>query len=102
MMGAILDRPRLLQLLEPELRRRLPSNDLQAEHTAAFEALNRGEVIADNRDLLRLLIGFWSAADARAFGTAIPAQYERIADAWFPGGGTQLLLHPYAHTLDRY
>jgi hypothetical protein len=102
MMGAILDRRQLLQLLEPELRRRLPSDNLQAEHTAAFDALCRGEVITDNRDLLRLLIGYWSAADARAFGTAILAQYERIADAWFPGGGSQILPWPYAHTLDRY
>jgi ribosomal protein S18 acetylase RimI-like enzyme len=102
MMGAILDRRQLLTLLEPELRRRLPADDLRAEHTAAFDALCRGELIADNRDLLRLLIGYWSAADARARGTTIPAQYERIADAWFPGAGTRILPLPYAHTLDRY
>ena len=102
MMGAILDRQQLLTLLEPELRRRLPPDELRVEHTTAFDALYRGEVITDNRDLLRLLIGYWSAADARAFGTAIAAQYERIAGVWFPGGGSQILPSPYAHTLDRY
>lgn len=102
MMGAILDRQQLLALLEPELLRRLPSAELQIEHTAAFDVLRRGELIADNRDLLRLLIGYWSAADARVFGVAIPEHYERIADAWFPGTGTHILPLPYAHTLDRY
>jgi ribosomal protein S18 acetylase RimI-like enzyme len=102
MMGAILDRQQLLPLLEPELRRRLPSDDLHALHTTAFDALCRGEVVSDNRDLLRLLVGYWSAADARMRGTAIPARYERVADAWFPGAGTPTLPLPYAHTLDRY
>ncbi|HET9224512.1 MAG TPA: GNAT family N-acetyltransferase [Roseiflexaceae bacterium] len=102
MMGAILDRQQLLTLLEPELRRRLPSAELHTEHTAAFDALQRGELLADNRDLLRLLIGYWSAAHARAYDLAIPAQYERIAGAWFPGAGTHMLSLPYAHTLDRY
>jgi hypothetical protein len=103
MMGAILDRQQLLTLLEPELRRRLPAEDWRTEHPGAFDALWRGEVISDNRDLLRLLVGYWSAADARAYSSmTIPAQYQRIADAWFPGGGAQLLPLPYAHTLDRY
>jgi ribosomal protein S18 acetylase RimI-like enzyme len=102
MMGAILDRQQLLTLLEPELRRRLPSAELHIEHTAAFDVLQRGELFADNRDLLRLLIGYWSVADARAYGLAIPAHYERIAGAWFPGAGTPMLALPYAHTLDRY
>jgi hypothetical protein len=102
MMGAILDRQQLLLLLEPELRRRLPDDEVQAEHTAAFEALCRGEVITDNRDLLRLLVGYWSATDARVYGTSISAQYERISDVWFPGGGSRILPLPYAHTLDRY
>jgi hypothetical protein len=102
MMGAILDRQRLLALLEPELRRRLPSADLQAVHTAAFDALCRGQLVPDARDLLRLLVGHWSTANARAYGMAVPAEYERILGAWFPGGGTQVLALPYAHTLDRY
>src|SRR4029079_3218327 len=36
MMGAIVDRPRLLQVLEPELQRRESSTAMQAAHTAAF------------------------------------------------------------------
>jgi ribosomal protein S18 acetylase RimI-like enzyme len=102
MMGAILDRQQLLSLLEPELRRRLHGDDLDNIHTTAFDALCRGEVIPDNHDLLRLLVGYWSATDASTHGTAIPAQYARIVDAWFPGAGTRILLVPYAHTLDRY
>jgi hypothetical protein len=102
MMGAILDRQKLMQLLEPELRRRLPSADLHAAHTAAFDALSRGEVIPGSQDLLRLLVGYWSTADARAYGVALPAQHGHALDAWFPGGGTHLLPLAYAHTLDRY
>jgi hypothetical protein len=102
MMGAILDRRQLLTLIEPELRRRLPGDDLQVQHTAAFDALKRGELIVDDRDLLRLLIGYWSAADARARGIVIPARYERLAEVWFPSAGSNLLPLPYAHTLDRY
>jgi hypothetical protein len=101
MMGVILDRGRLLTSLEPELRRRLPNDDLHAAHTTAFDALSRGELVPDARDLLRLLVGYWSTTNARAYGVALPAQHERVLDAWFPGGGTQMLL-PYAHTLDRY
>ena len=100
-MGAILDRQQLLPLLEPELRRRLLSGDRHAAHTIAFDALCRGELVSDTRDLLRLLVGYWSTGDARAYGTVIPTQYERVVDAWFPGGAHVLPL-AYAHTLDRY
>ena len=102
MMGAITDRQQLLRVLEPELRRRLPTDDLHTAHSAAFDALSRGEVIVDNRDLLRLLVGYWSSTDVRVLGTLIPTQYQPVCDAWFPGGGTRLLPLPYAHTLDRY
>jgi len=102
MMGKILDRQQLLHLLEPELRRRLPSADLHAAHATAFDVLCSGAILSDSRDLLRLLVGHWSTADARAYGIVIPTQYERVLDAWFPGGGTQILPQPYAHTLDRY
>jgi hypothetical protein len=102
MMGVILDRQRLLTLLEPELQRRLPGADLHAAHTAAFDALCSGAIALDSRDLLRLLLGYWSAADARAYGVALPDQHAAVLDAWFPGGGTPKLLLPYAHMLDRY
>ena len=102
MMGAILDRQRLLALLEPELRRRLSNTDLHAAHSTAFDALCRDEIVSDSRDLLRLLVGYWSTTDARAYGVELPRQHQRVLDAWFPGGGTHILLMPYAHTLDRY
>jgi ribosomal protein S18 acetylase RimI-like enzyme len=102
MMGAILDRQQLLRMLEPELRRRLPTDELHPVHTAAFDALCRSELVSDNRVLLRLLVGYWSATDACALGTMIPAQYQRVCEAWFPGGGSAYLPQPYAHRLDRY
>ncbi len=102
MMGAILDRQQLLLALEPELRRRLPHSDLHLVHAAAFDALCRGEIIPDNRDLLRLLIGYWSISDVDPYNTSILAEYQHITEAWFPGGGSQLLPIPYAHKLDRY
>lgn len=102
MMGAILDRQQLLVLLEPELKRRLPTQELQRAHMASFAALCRGEIIPDNRDLLRLLVGYWSSATAQFYGTIIPAADEQIIDGWFPGGGSVLLPLPYAHRLDHY
>jgi GNAT superfamily N-acetyltransferase len=102
MMGAILDRPGLLSLLEPELRRRLPGEGLSALHAQAFEALRKGEIVSDDQALLRLLLGYWSLDHALALGMVIPAGYERVCEAWFPGGGTKSLLLPHAHHLDRY
>jgi GNAT superfamily N-acetyltransferase len=102
MMGAILNRERLLQQLEPELRRRSSYDERSDEHPKAFRALQRGDIVPDNRILLGLLLGHWSAADAQTAGTEIPAQYKRICAAWFPGGETQVLPTPYAHKLDRY
>jgi hypothetical protein len=102
LMAAILDRQGLLQLLEPELRRRLPGDGLNALHTKAFAALCRGEIVSDNQELLRMLLGHWSLNDALVLGTPIPAEYRLVCEAWFPGGGTNSLLVPYAHKLDHY
>ena len=102
MMGAILDRQRLLAALEPELRRRLPSAELSTLHMAAFAALQRSALVPDNQILLRLLLGYWSISDALAHGLVLPPAYEQLCDSWFPGGGTRLVPRPYAHKLDRY
>jgi hypothetical protein len=102
MMGAIMNRGRLLQQLEPELRRRSNYRESAEGHAIAFSALQRGELVPDNQTLLRLLLGYWSVTDAQAAGTLIPAHYEQICTAWFPGGGTPSLPAPYAHKLDRY
>jgi hypothetical protein len=72
------------------------------EQAAAFEALRRGEAIPDSGVLLRLLVGHWSLADARALGHEIASQFERLFALWFPGGGTPNLPLPYAHVLDGY
>jgi GNAT superfamily N-acetyltransferase len=102
MMGTIMHRKRLLEQLEPELRRRAGGDDLSREHARAFGALQRADIVAEDSALLRLLLGYWSLGDARAAGTEIPDRYGRICAAWFPGGGTSLLPAPYAHKLDRY
>ncbi|MQY07296.1 GNAT family N-acetyltransferase [Actinomadura macrotermitis] len=95
MMAAILNRAPLLDRLEPELRRRAGQS-----HDEAFAALRRGTLIPDDRTLIRLLLGHWSLKDA--YDTSIPAPYQDICTAWFPGGGTPTLPAPYAHRLDRY
>lgn len=102
MMGAILDRQQLLAELEPELRRRLGNENLYAAHEAAFVALDSGELLPDNRVLLRLLLGFWSLPDALTMGTVIPDHFKPVCQTWFPGGGSHLLPLPHAHKLDRY
>ena len=102
MMGMILDRQQLLACLEPELQRRLSTPGLQTSHPAAFAAFYRGEIVSDNRVLLRLLTGHWSTIDALAFDSEVPTDYERVLEDWFPGGGTSLLPQPYSHSLDRY
>jgi ribosomal protein S18 acetylase RimI-like enzyme len=120
MMAAILNRSELLAALEPELRRRerAPAAAIgdaaiidaavadaavaDADADAAMDDLARGELIPDNRLLVRLLLGYSSAADASTLATPIPERHRRTCSAWFPGGGTAALPVPYAHTLDRY
>jgi hypothetical protein len=102
MMGVILDRQELLALLEPELRRRAEGVDLGTDQRAAFEALVQNAAIPDDGTLLRLLVGYWSLADARALGLQVPTPFVRTFETWFPGGGTRVLPLPYSHVLDRY
>jgi hypothetical protein len=102
MMGSILDRGRLLTLLEPEFLRRSDHSDLHPFHADAFHALCCGEVLPDNPVLLQLLVGHWSMVEARASGVVIPERYERILEIWFPAHGTLMLPQPYSHSLDRY
>ncbi len=98
MMAAILNRSGLLATLEPELRRRGGG----AAVDAAMDELARGELVPDNGLLVRLLLGYFSAADASTLAATIPERHRRTCSAWFPGGGTTRLPVPYAHALDRY
>jgi hypothetical protein len=102
MMAAILDRRRLLQLMEPELRRRAAGACPDAAHRAAYDALCRSELLSDNGVLVRLLLGYWSLLDAAASGTQIPERFEQLLALWFPGGGTSRLPLLHAHALDSY
>jgi hypothetical protein len=93
----------LVRKLEPELRRRAAgrlSDDMV--YDAAFSALRRGDLLPDDKALIRLLLGHWSTDDAFAHGVSIPERYRDHCAAWFPGGGTPSLPTPYAHRLDRY
>ncbi|WP_261575175.1 GNAT family N-acetyltransferase [Frankia gtarii] len=98
MMAAILNRPGLLAALESELRRR----NRGAAVDVAMDELARGELIPDNGLLVRLLLGYSSAADASTLAAVVPEHHRRTCSAWFPGGGTAALPVPYAHALDRY
>jgi hypothetical protein len=98
MLARILNRPGLLRSLAPELERRCRPEPLGP----VLAALATGELVGDDRSLVRLLLGYSSAADARMFTAAIPEHYRRICAALFPGGGAAALPAPYAHMLDRY
>lgn len=102
MMAAILNRPGLLRSLEPELRRRAAGQQSDKLHDAASDALRRGDLLPDDKALIRLLLGHWSTDDAYAHGMSIPERYRDLCMAWFPGGGAPSLPGPYAHWLDRY
>src|SRR5262249_19459812 len=86
--GPILNRPGLLRALESELRRRAPSPRDDADHDAALAALRHSDLIPDDRALIRLLLGYWSAEDALAHDVPVAAPYRDLCAAWFPGGGT--------------
>ncbi|MEU0030872.1 GNAT family N-acetyltransferase [Streptomyces sp. NPDC006335] len=102
MMAAVLNRPALVTRLEPELRRRAVGRGPDPFHDTVFGALRRGNLVPDNRVLVRLLLGHWSAEDADTHGMPVPARHRDLFTAWFPGGGTPVLPTPYAHRLDRY
>ncbi|WP_225802439.1 GNAT family N-acetyltransferase [Streptomyces sp. NK15101] len=102
MMAAVLNRSSLVRTLEPELRRRAASRQPDTDHGESLDALRRGELIPDDKALIRLLLGYWSVEDASAQGTPIPDRYQDLCTAWFPGGGSPSLPTPYAHRLDRY
>ncbi|MFF9853360.1 GNAT family N-acetyltransferase [Streptomyces litmocidini] len=102
MMAAALNRSSLVRTLEPELRRRAASRQSDTAHGESFDALRRGDLIPDDKALIRLLLGHWSVDDAYAHGTPIPDRHQDLCAAWFPGGGGPSLPAPYAHRLDRY
>lgn len=102
MMAAILNRSALVRKLEPELRRRAARQQADEVCDTAFAALRRGDLLPDDKVLIRLLLGHWSTDDAYVHGVSIPERYRELCTAWFPGGGTPSLLTPYAHRLDRY
>ncbi|MCX5198806.1 GNAT family N-acetyltransferase [Streptomyces sp. NBC_00249] len=100
MMARILRREALVAELEPELARRAGGYLYGA---SAVGELARGELVADDGTLVRMLLGHWSVADAVVSGRLeVPERYEGLLERWFPGGGTPGLELPHAHVLDRY
>ncbi|WP_367825689.1 GNAT family N-acetyltransferase [Streptomyces sp. LMG1-1-1.1] len=102
MMAAVLNRPSLVRTVEPELRRRTGGQRPDTDRLLAIEALCGGDLFPDDRTLIRLLLGHWSAEDAYVHGAVVPDRYRDLCAAWFPGGGSRALPAPYAHRLDRY
>ncbi|MFD9007448.1 GNAT family N-acetyltransferase [Streptomyces sp. NPDC059582] len=102
MMAAVLNRSSLVRKLDRELRRRAAVQQPDKDYDTAFDALRRGDLLPDDKALIRLLLGQWSTDDAYVHGISIPKRYGDLCTAWFPGGGTQSLPTPYAHRLDRY
>jgi GNAT superfamily N-acetyltransferase/ribosomal protein S18 acetylase RimI-like enzyme len=100
-MGAILNRPSLIERVRPELERRAAAHGVGSSDEA-FELLGSGQLCADEGMLLRLLMGFWSWADAGAAGYSPPPEHEGVFRSWFCGGGTTILPQPFAHRLDHY
>jgi len=100
-MGAILNRPSLIERLRPELERRGAAHGI-GRSDQAFELLVDGRLCPDQDMLLRLLIGFWSWAEAAAAGYCPPREHEGVLRSWFCGGGTTVLPQPFAHRLDQY
>lgn len=103
MMARILRREALVRQLEPELRRRAAGGACGgAEGLEVVEGLAGGELVPDDGVLVRLLLGYWSLADAVVQGLVVPEGCEGLFERWFPGGGGPGLALPHAHVLDRY
>jgi len=99
-MAAILNRESLIGTLEAELARRAQVMRVKPT-TSALAALAAGTLCPDDGVLLRLLLGYWSWADAAAAGLQVLAKWRDPFRAWFPGA-CAALPSPYAHRLDRY
>ncbi|MFD8984887.1 GNAT family N-acetyltransferase [Streptomyces sp. NPDC059564] len=99
MMARILRREVLVGELEPELRRRAEGRPYPE---GVVGELARGALVPDDGVLVRLLLGYWSVADAVVEGLVVPEGYGGLFRGWFPGGGGLGLAMPHAHVLDRY
>lgn len=101
MMARILHVKPLLQILEPELRRRCRGLVPDSHHEAAFEALMAGTLGVGSETLLPLLVGHLSLADLKSRGLSV-SRFEDVLHLWFSGGASQRLPTAHAHRLDRY
>ena len=103
-MGKILNRNKFLELMKPELDRRasIVNSDLD-KNKDLFARLISGQVITDSSMLLGLSLGYekFEDQDSRKLNVILDNDKETLS-AWFPGGGTSGLLHPFAHKLDRF
>lgn len=95
--GLVLDRPRLIEWLTPELERRAGG-----KHDRALSLLSLGELVADNQLLMPLLTGFLSWDEAVRLERSAPTEFDDTLRRWFPGTGHSGLPLPYTLLNDRY
>lgn len=116
-MAVILDRAALVPQLIDELARRAEAGGLSTAGAAGrapqpargsterlAERIVDCSVVPDDRDLIRLLLGFWSydaVAELRGWKHE-SADDAQLLRAVFPGGGASYLGIPHAHGLDCY
>jgi len=110
-MASILNRRRLVTALEPELVRRAdasysrlgiaPAAGVDAVRRGVVRRLAAGELVADDGDLVRLLLGYRSWEEVGHRIDASPDD-RPVLRGFFPGDGTTDLPTGYAHQFDRY
>ena len=106
-MAAVLDRAKLIAELGDEPARRASAAGAGPIPPEMLAGLSEGRICPDDRDLTRLLFGYFSYAELQSLrggpgGRPSNPEHTRILHALFPGGGTPTLPTPYAHRLDRY
>lgn len=104
-MAVILDRAALLPQLQRELERRAVAGGASVEAISGLiQRLAEGNLVSDDRDLIRLLLGYWSYDAAATLGgwTTLRGSDLRLLQSVFPGGGVSYLGIPHAHGLDCY
>lgn len=106
-MAAILDRAGLIAELGDELTRRAVAAGAGPIPPEMIAGLSAGRICPDDRDLVRLLFGFFSYGEVEALrgplrGRPSTSQHTQMLHALFPGGGSPTLPLAYAHRLDRY
>ena len=110
-MAAVLNRKSLVGELTGELVRRceavherigaVPGAPSPSRRARIIERLADGDLVAEDTDLIRLLLGYWSWDDAEEAGLRVSDADAPILRTLFPGSVPWLPV-PYSHRFDRY